>query len=561
MGTANDSFNLVDEPWIRVRTLTDEVYELSLRGVFSRAHELKGLENDLPTQDFALLRLLEAVLERSVVPMFDDYDYPFELWGELWSKGELPHKAIDEYLDAWKVRFDLLDEERPFMQVAKLRATNGSISEVKKIMADCPDGLPLFALKSGEGADSLTLSEAARWVVHTHAFDTSGIKTGVVGDKGVKGGKSYPIGTGWAGGIGGVYLEGDNLARTLLLNLCLCADCEKEPDEFLDEDLDLPVWERSPSKPGDSGHAPGGYADIYTWQSRRMLVHWNGSVVDGIVLTNGDKLEYQNKRVLEPMTAWRRSLPQEKKLKISPVYLPFTHQLDRSFWRGLTAVLPMRSMAAGESFKSPGIVLWAGYLASANGGRKLASTYPIRLHASGFVYGVQSAVFSEMVDEALMLNAFLLSPDGVDAVELVKECIEKTNEAVRALGYLATNLRLASGCDAPMATDARERIQAEAYYELDGLFLSWLAGINDGSARALQKYESAWHDASRKVLGRLGSQLVSDADDLALKGRKIKQGNREVWMSAGRAESQFRHALKKHLGTMNYEQYDEVKEG
>ena len=554
------SFNLIDEPWIMARTLRGDIVELSLLELFRQASGLQSLANDLPTQDFALLRMLEAILERSIVPKTYDFDRPSELWGALWKHDKLPLEDIEAYLSKWHGRFDLLDEKEPFMQVANMRATNGSVSEIKKLLADCPDGLPLFTLRAGKGVESIGFAEAARWVVHTHAFDTSGIKTGVEGDKGVKGGKSYPIGTGWAGGLGGIYAEGQNLAQTLLLNLCLCADCSLAPDEFLDDEEDLPVWERPQAVPGDSGRGPSGYADLYTWQSRRILLKREGERIVGVVLSNGDRLEYQNMREYEPMTAWRRSSAQEKKLKMPLVYLPYTHQADRSLWRGLSALLP-ECQSGSDAFAPPGIVLWTGHLSSLNGSRQLQSDYTLRLHATGFVYGVQSATFTELVDDSLTLSAKLLSPEYGDAVDLVRQCLNATDDAVRAYGQFANGLVLASGGDTPLANNARTQAQAEAYYELDRYFRIWLAGLSGSEPDYLRHCEADWHKVARDVLFGLGRRLVDAADDKAIKGRKIKQGNREFWISAGRAESQFIGRVNKILPDTEAEQAESDREG
>ena len=211
------SFNLVDEPWIRVRGMEGEMREVSLMGLFEQAPHIRRLANDLPTQDFAILRVLLAILQRSISPALDDDDDPAEVWGRLWAAPELSITAIREYLDKWHDRFDLFDEERPFMQVAGLRTERNEISSITKIIADIPDGDALFSLRAGKGAESLTYSEAARWLVHVQAFDTSGIKSGTVGDHRVRGGKSYPIGTGWSGNLGGLYFEGATLSETILL--------------------------------------------------------------------------------------------------------------------------------------------------------------------------------------------------------------------------------------------------------------------------------------------------------------------------------------------------------
>ena len=55
-------FNLLDEPWIRVIDKDCGIHEVSLIGLFERAHVYRDLCGELPTQDFAVLRLLLAVL-------------------------------------------------------------------------------------------------------------------------------------------------------------------------------------------------------------------------------------------------------------------------------------------------------------------------------------------------------------------------------------------------------------------------------------------------------------------------------------------------------------------
>ena len=56
-------FNLLDEKWIKVvDKKSNQVVEVSLKEVFENAHELKMLAGEMKTQDFAMLRLLLAVL-------------------------------------------------------------------------------------------------------------------------------------------------------------------------------------------------------------------------------------------------------------------------------------------------------------------------------------------------------------------------------------------------------------------------------------------------------------------------------------------------------------------
>ncbi|HQE69931.1 MAG TPA: type I-E CRISPR-associated protein Cse1/CasA, partial [Atopobiaceae bacterium] len=110
-------FNLVDEPWIRVRFLSGEIKEMSLLDVFRNASIIAALVNDLPTQDFAILRVLLAILRRSVMQGLGGDEDPVEVWDELWNADDLPIPQIESYVATWRNRFDLFDETVPFMQV------------------------------------------------------------------------------------------------------------------------------------------------------------------------------------------------------------------------------------------------------------------------------------------------------------------------------------------------------------------------------------------------------------------------------------------------------------
>ena len=54
-------FNLLYEPWIKTYTKHGENTEYSILNVFKNAHHINSLA-ELPTQDFAILRLLLAIL-------------------------------------------------------------------------------------------------------------------------------------------------------------------------------------------------------------------------------------------------------------------------------------------------------------------------------------------------------------------------------------------------------------------------------------------------------------------------------------------------------------------
>ena len=348
------SFNLLDEPWIRVTRLDGTSDEVSLLAVFREATDISGIHGEIASQDVAILRLLLAICHRTMGGPEN-----MDTWEKYWDDpGRLGRDAV-AYLESYRDRFDLRDPERPFFQVAGIHAASGKTSGLESLIVDVPNGDPFFTTRIAQGLESVSWAEAARWLVHVHAFDPSGIRTGAVGDPRVKGGKGYPIGPGWTGQIGVVTVNGESLERTLLLNTVVC---EKVDGLDVDPAADLPPWEREPDTPaGSLALEPTGPVSCYTWQTRRVLLH-GGARVTSLFLGNGDKATPQNRYLVEPMTAWRYSEPQTRKLK-AIVYMPRKLPTDRAFWRGLSTLVAQLSprvtiKRAGDvpRYHSPGVV-------------------------------------------------------------------------------------------------------------------------------------------------------------------------------------------------------------
>ena len=202
-------FNLLDEPWIRVTRLDGAPDEVSLLTLFREATDIAGIHGEIASQDVAILRLLLAICHRAM-----DGPEDLDTWREYWEEPEHLGRDVIDYLERYRERFDLRDPDRPFFQVAGIHAASGKTSGLESLIADVPNGNPFFTTRMAQGLESIGWAEAARWLVHVHAFDPSGIRTGAVGDPQVKGGKGYPIGPGWTGQIGTVTVVGESLERT-----------------------------------------------------------------------------------------------------------------------------------------------------------------------------------------------------------------------------------------------------------------------------------------------------------------------------------------------------------
>lgn len=524
MNPTTTSFDLLDDPWIIVTDHGGRGHHLSLREVLARSEEFAALGGDLPTQEFAILRLLLAIVHRSIAQRTGT---PVQIWSQLWQRW--PGEDIERYLDAHRGRFGLFDPQAPFFQVPGLRSGKDAVSSLDKVIADVPNGAKYFTTRAGRAIERIGLAEAARWLVHVQGFDPSGIKTGADGDSRVKGGRGYPIGLAWAGGLGGVYLEGANLRQTLLLNLVL-ADLNGE--RFSTEDL--PPWERDPDGPGVRARPhPSGPVDLLTWQSRRVRLVTTGGEVSGVVLCNGDALEVFNQHLLEPMTGWRYSEIQSKKAG-RPRHYPLTHDPDKSLWRGLRSLLG--DVAAPGPLDgrgiAPGVVDWAARLL--NDGA-LEAGYPIRLHAVGMHYINNQSIVGDIVDDAIGFSAALLAPDprlrnrAINAVQVAESAVE-------ALGWLAADLTAAAG---GTPDGARARAREGGFFALEAPYRNWLREL-DPHATDHDEVESRWQRIVYQIIRDHGSELVADAGKQAWVGRVV----RDRWLDASLADHRFYQKLR-----------------
>ncbi|GEA81729.1 type I-E CRISPR-associated protein Cse1/CasA [Cellulomonas uda] len=525
-----DEYSLVTERWISVLTLDGRSETVSLSEAFERAHELREIVGDLPTQSFAILRLVLAIAARA-------YGGPrsIEDWQELWSSDGRDFGPVAAYLAEHRERFDLFHPHAPFFQTSGLRTAKGEFSALEKLVADVPAGFQYFTTRAGRGLERVSAAEAARWLVHLQAFDISGIKSGAVGDPRVRGGKGYPIGTGFAGNLGGLYVDGGNLWRTILLNTVPLEHRSLQRDA-----RDRPSWEAPPLGPEeaeDIDDRPYGPLDLFTWQSRRVLLQRDGDEVVGVLVANGDRLTPQNLHRHEPLTAWRHSEPQSKKFG-RVVYMPREHHPGRALWRGLAALLPVtapRGISDGsERFLAAAVVEWAG--------ETLGGTDRVSLRTAGMVYGPQSSSVADVVDDRLVVPVALLGQSRPELAARVVESVAQTERAVAALGFLAADLARAAGAREPSILDGvRDEAQRLAYAGLDASFRAWLTDLDpDGDA---DRQICAWHRAAALQVARVADDIVASAGPDAWVGREVNGRH----LSTAEVDARFRAALRSAL--------------
>lgn len=538
-------YNLLDEPWVPVRLLDGTITEVGLLELLQRSTDIADLACELPTQNIAIQRLVLAVAYRVATPL------DAEEWLEQLEEGAPIEQMID-YLEKWRERFYLFGGQYPFMQVADLRTPKDTVSGLEKLIADVPNGEQFFTTRNGKALECISAAEAARWVVHTQAYDPSGIRSGAVGDREVKGGKGYPIGPAWCGQLGLVWLKGKNFNETLLLNL-VPADAGDLKGVPVTTEWDWCTWEVSTPETSARGNYsrldPKGtprdlsIPRLLTWHSRRIRLIGDPSGVTSVVLAQGDKLAPQQMQRYEPQSLWRYSLPQSRNFK-QDVYMPGKFKAGRALWRDLPGTLPVCEMIQGadkqpkREFLQSAVLSFHAELKSS----MLAEDYPtqIQIQAVGVTYGPQEATVDDIYADELTLSVAMMRTEREDLATEVDRQARLTEQVAVTIGMLAANLARAAGESGDGAGDgARDRAKEQFFSRIDDPFRAWLAQV-DGRLSA-REVGQIWASELRRYATELGAQLVASASSSAIIGRDTGRG----FMNVSIAENFFRSALQK----------------
>ena len=546
-------FSLLDEPWVQVVYLNGRPDEISLRQVFSDAPDVKELSGDIPQQKLPLIRLFLAILYRAYRVGGINEEQMRELWKEIFSSEHFDMDIVDRYLDKWEDRFFLIGE-RPFFQIPDLEYMGAKpYSPVSGMIADVPKlNKYLFSMRSMEATDSISFAEAGRWLAFMQAFDTAGIKTPVKGNTHVNKGKVYApkgmLGTGWLGGIGGLYAEGKNFFETLMLNWVLYdTKYDSERYRLFGNEQDIPVWEQDEVSSSDLDNQStfAGPVQAMTWQSRRLRLVPNeeGTRIVGVVSCYGDVVAPYNTDGFEKMTAWRKSIPQQKKLGLpAPPHMPVMHDASKALWRGLEPILCVKD----DSDFRPGLVRWLEEIRTEmlDSGDHVLNL--VTLHAQGMTYGTQSSVFETGIDDTLSLNTVMFRHDYA-GIAAVVDAVKCTDNAVQALVQFVRNLRTSAG-DKSKSTETAEQIRESVYADLDGLFRDRLAAFDESNDPI--EYSNDWKDEVHHRLLEAGQSYLEQSPVPVFDEHEA--GVMGV-MNAARAQLLFRSKLNKELGSLTRE--------
>ena len=528
-------FNLLEEPWIRVRTPDCALQEVSLTDALLHAHEYAGLAGELPTQDVAVLRLLLAVLqtifyrvdlEGSPSPLTDEED-ALDRWGQLWEEKRLPEKPILDYLTAWRERFWLFHPERPFYQVATLK--NGIEFGAQKLngeISQSENKVRLFSSYAGLEKEHLSYPQAARWLLYINGYDEQGGRP--------KPGNLPRKGVGWLGQIGYIAICGASLFEVLLRNLVFLKDGEELYNP------PTPCWENEKVREEQSCPFVGidNQAQLLTMQSRRILLEREeqGQFVKGYSLLGGDYIDTtQFAPFIEQATLWGKT----KESKYKPIYYyPKSHDNSKQLWREFPVFF---------EDKEPGVLKWNHVLISKG---ILSRRIPLNLLAVANIYDPsQKSTVIDSYTDTLTFHADVLDSLGISRNKVIQE-IQSCEKIANCIESLSMEVSKAAGAKEDKGDKSKrlaKKAKEQFYFSIDQPFRRWLASLDP--EEDMDEAVLSWRSQAKGTARQVGKALVEEAGPSALVGRceKIKKGNKEIklYHAAPKAFNHFLWELKK----------------
>ncbi|MGL6160881.1 type I-E CRISPR-associated protein Cse1/CasA [Microbulbifer sp.] len=463
----DESFSLLDEPWLPVRLQNGKVCDLGLLEVFQRAGEISALAETAPPSLIAQYRLLLAITHRALSRSQGN-------WADAdrtrWYQSGLPTEAMLDYLERWRDRFWLFHPEQPFMQVAALAEAEETREKQKPwtqiSLASANGNTPVVFDHSCDLTPQPTsAANVLRTLLGFLQFTPGGlVKTLRSSDK-----------AGALANTAAVLPLGSSLAETLCMALHAPTPSGHE---------DLPCWEHESPSVAQLQAAPrpaSGPNDRYTRQTRAVLflpdeqgqVQWLRFAA-GIALAD-------DVQAPDPMASYRVS-------KQNLVRLSFTE--GRAFWRDLPTLLPD---VKGKASQPAPVLHWAASLLA-----NLATSEQSLLVAG--LASDQAKLLRWRSERFNLPTALLLSPEGAEELRVYVRQAEEVFNDIRSVAARALAESMPESEHPDTKTRARKLFDtgsaAPLYFSAAERSLGRvMALLGSGNSSDLDKADAIWQQA------------------------------------------------------------------
>lgn len=483
-------FNLLDEPWIPVIVDDKGNSKLaSLLEIFRNAQDYKALAGDMRTQDFAIMRVLLAILhttfsrydaegnERTFDSDDDDEDdyneESMEIWNTIWKSGCFPN-TIAQYLEQWRDRFFLFDDTHPFYQVIesdiasdKLAGKEPSIitgANINRLISESGNKIALFSPKceGKNNKDLLSEDQLARWIITLQGY--SGLS-----DKRMFGEEKYKSCKGWLFDLGGILLCGKNLFETLMLNTVMVHAYQMPGIE------QKPCWEYTSNQVITNVFVsanPSNLAQLYTRWSRALYLDPTTDVHDALTLAmvKLPDIDHQN-AFIEPMTLWRYNIAGDNK----DTFTPRKHRSEQALWRSFGLLTLSESLDKKEPYHVPELMKWLNILKNYIPHACIAFQ-SISMKDDG---NATSWVPVDEISDALYIDDLVVTDNSDDGwVYRINTEIDYTKQAIDKYYrlFLKDIAQIRNSSDKSCESYCATHID-DLYFQIDDLFREWLIQI------------------------------------------------------------------------------------
>ena len=535
-------YNLLDEKWIQVAS-KDTVEKVSIKELFADAAKYKELAGDMKTQDFAVMRVMLAILH-TVFSRFDSNGDPYgffevdnekflqtgelkesdledyeealyQTWIDIWNAKEFP-KIVDEYLEKWRDRFFLYDDKYPFFQVIKevieKDATGGGEfygKNINRLVSESNNKQAYFSPKDESYKEYIVDDELARWLITLQGY------IGTSDKKKVGSAKTYS--KGWLYDLGGVYLQGNNLFETLMLNFVIA---HNENNNLLK--TQKPCWEAETIEKNIELYFHNGIdniASLYTAWCREIFIDPNRTKEDKFAcfIAKLPEIEHSD-AFLEPMTVWKYNDTGEYKDK----YRPRKHDANKSMWRNFGLLT-----GVGEGTRKPGVIEWLNKLCDISESEELVfKKENITLCAVCMLDDGNATSWAPIdeVEDTLNLKERVLVDTGDNGwIIRINKTITDTKTSIDwALKKFIKDLLEIRN----MEKSDVSRYVEQFYFRIDLSFRNWIESIDIDNDKDTKEIE--WQNVLKKAMKEYVDELVSNAGLRDYKGIETSTGVKNI---------------------------------
>lgn len=548
-------FNLLDEPWISVLVdKTGEKKDVSMLDLFRNAASYHSLAGEMDTQNFAVMRFLLSVVHT----VFSRFDYKGnaidgvnlderwrqtenvdeeeldeyglavgECWKQLFLSGSFPD-IVFEYLEKWRARFYLFDEEHPFFQVNKNemdeimrripnknKPTSIYGKNLNRTISESENKTALFSpvanteIGNRSRKDIQSAAELAKWLLMFQGY--SGLA-----DKVSLANMNQRTSKGWLFDLGGIFLQGSNVFETLVMNYI--------PESPIDNEkfsgrIQKPCWETSGlvvvSRLCDESPIDN-LAELYTNWSRAVYIDPSIDMSEPVKISvvKLPEIEHSEKSI-EPMTLWRWNDNGPNKNSFTPK----KHYAEQSLWRHF-GIITMRTSADGVTKqRQPGIFGQYQRLTETVGSR-WTDLVGVSMEDDG---NATSWLPVDEITDSFRINDLVISDDNSDGwIIRINDVVETTKKVVsedfkRYLRGICEirKLRLENPMD-PFAAGFIAEETEKVYSDIDPAFKDWLSSIRPDDSKEAKVID--WYTQLKSIVLDRGGELFENSTARDLKG-------------------------------------------